>query len=227
MSMGVSQAVTRVTSRAALLATLLPASAALLAAALLATLAGCRSGDGSPAGAPGGSATAAPPTGLGGAGGHTTAARSTVLSTPRPTLSTPGAVKEASGECPYISAADFAELEGDRVGRVTVLQSRPVGCRFYFQHDPGAVVGEITVAGFATVTQAYNAMVGSATGHPEVQSEAAIGAGAVAFRTQLQGSPSWQCVFAKGTSVVTVRTRQPYPALNAFLLARAIAPKIK
>ena len=102
-----------------------------------------------------------------------------------------------------------------------------MGCRFYFQYDESAVVGEITIARFRTATEAYNAMVGSANGHPEVQSDAGIGDGSVAFRTVLQGNLTWQCVFARGTSVVTVRTRQPYPALNAFSLARAIAPTIK
>lgn len=203
--------------RAAPLTRAVPAALIVLLA-----LTGCRSG--SDSGSPAGSATAPQPTGLGvGADEQTSTARST----PRPTLSTSGGVAETPGECPYISAADFAELEGDRVGQVTVLQSRPVGCRFYLQFDPDAVVGEITVARFATATQAYNAMVGSARGRPEVQSDAAIGAGAVAFTTMLQGTQSWQCVFAKGASVVTVRTRQPYPALNAFNLARAIAPKIK
>jgi hypothetical protein len=182
----------------------------LAGAVLLIALAGCQHGS---TGA--GPASSTPvsaseqPTGLGGGGGEQTGPASTARSTPRPTLSTPGSVKEVAGSCPYISAARFADIEGDRVGRVTVLQSRPVGCRF------------------GTATEAYNAMVESAKGHPEVQSDAGIGAGAVAFRTTLQGSPTWQCVFAKGTSVVTVRTRQPYPALNAFLLAKAIAPKIK
>jgi hypothetical protein len=203
-----------------------PLAAAWLAVSA-AALAGCQPGGHStPAGTT--SAPSAQPTGLGGgAGEQTSTARSTVRSTPRPTLSTPGNVREVAGSCPYISAADFADLEGDRVGRVTVLQSRPVGCRFYFQYDDGAVVGEITIARFATATEAYNAMVGSAKGHPEVQSDAGIGDGAVAFQTVLQGSRSWQCVFAKGTSVVTVRTRQPYPALNAFQLARAVSPRIK
>ena len=203
----------------------------LAVAVLLITLAGCQHGS---TGAPPARSTpgtaSGQPTGLGGAGGEQTGPASsnpgTSLSTPRPTLSTPGNVKEVAGSCPYISAAHFADIEGDRVGRVTLLQSRPVGCRFYFQYDPAAVVGEITVARFGTATEAYNAMVGSAKGHSEVQSDAGIGAGAVAFQTPLQGSRSWQCVFAKGTSVVTVRTRQPYPALNAFLLAKAIAPKI-
>ncbi|HEY0166687.1 MAG TPA: hypothetical protein VGB75_06550 [Jatrophihabitans sp.] len=199
-----------------------------LIVALALALTGCQPGAGSGGPASPRATQAASSTGLAdGGGGERTGPASTVLSTPRPTLSTPGAVAEAPGSCPYISAADFAQLEGDRVGQVTVLQSRPAGCRFYFAFDPAVVVGEITVARFPTATQAYNAMVGSAQGHPEVQSEPGIGAGAVAFTTPLQGSPSWQCVFAKGASVVTVRTRQPYPALNAFNLARAIAPKIK
>jgi hypothetical protein len=108
-----------------------------------------------------------------------------------------------------------------------VLQSQPVGCRFYFEYEPNTLVGEIDVARYPTVTEAYNAMVRSASGHPEVQSDPAIAAGAVAFQAPLQGTRAWLCVFAKGTSVVIVRTRQPYPALNAFSLARAIAPRIK
>lgn len=202
-----------------------------LAAIVLAAPAGCRSAAGSQSSPPRPSTTPttpiAQPTGLGGGGGEQTGPPSTVHSTPRPTLSSRGTAPEVAGSCPYIGAADFADLEGSRVGRVTVLQTRPVGCRFYFQYDPDTVVGEITIARFGTATEAYNAMVGSAGGHPEVQSDAGIGDGSVAFRTLLQGNRTWQCVFAKGTSVVTVRTRQPYPALNAFSLARAIAPTIK
>ena len=198
----------------------------LAGAVLLLALAGCQQGteaDSASGASP--SAASSQPTGLGGAGGEQS-------SSPRPSLRTPattapGWVAEVPGRCPYISAADFADLEGDRVGRVTVLGSPPVGCRFYFEFDPDTVVGEITLARYGSATEAYNAMVRSAAGHPEVQSERDIGAGAVAFRTPLQGSRTWQCVFAKGTSVVTVRTRQPYPALNAFLLARAIVPRIK
>jgi hypothetical protein len=197
-----------------------------------AALTGCQH---SPGGTPGpggstpaGTATASSePTGLPGAHGEQeNMPRSTVLSTPTPTLSSPGAGKEVAGNCPYISSKAFADGEGSRVGRVTLLQTKPVGCRFYFLNDASTVVGEIDVARFATATQAYNAMVVSAKGHPEVQSDPSIGAGSVAYLTPLQGTRTWQCVFAKGTSVVTVRTRQPYPALNAFTLARAIAPKI-
>ena len=164
-------------------------------------------------------------TGLAGDGGQSSAARSTVVTTPRPSLTAPNGVPEVEGSCPYISAQDFADAEGDRVGRVTVLKSRPVGCRFYFQYDPTELVGEITVNVFRTPTEAYNAMVLSAKGHPEVQSYADLGDGAVAFQKPLQGTATWQCVFARGRSVVTVRTRQPYPALNAVNLARDIVPR--
>jgi hypothetical protein len=186
-------------------------------------LAGCRSGTAGPIAStqPAGSV----PSGLAGGGEET--GRSTVMTTPRPSLSTPNGVPEVAGTCPYISAQDFADAEGNRVGRVTVLQSKPVGCRFYFQYNPNQLVGEITVVVFRTPTEAYNAMVLSAKGHPEVQSYSDVGDGAVAFRTPLQGSPAWQCVFAKGRSVVTVRTQQPYPALNAVNLAREVAPKFK
>lgn len=167
------------------------------------------------------------PAGLGGGGGEQASApRSTIMTTPKPSLSTPHGVKEVAGTCPYISNQAFADGEGDRVGRVTVLQTKPVGCRFYFQYDSSAVIGEIDIDTFGTATEAYNAMVLSAKGHPEVQSNPSIGDGAVAFQTPLQGTNAWQAVFAKGTSVVTVRTRQPYPALNALNLAREIAPKI-
>ncbi|HET6210201.1 MAG TPA: hypothetical protein VFD94_07455 [Jatrophihabitans sp.] len=193
----------------------------VLAAGLLA---GCHPGSATPSG------SASQPAGLGGGSGEqtqpSTAPRSTILTTPRPSLSTPHGVKEVDGSCPYISSQAFANGEGDRVGRVTVLQTKPVGCRFYFQYDDSAVIGEIDLDTFATATQAYNAMVLSAKGHPEVQSDPAIGNGAVAFQRDLQGTRTWQCVFAKGTVVVTVRTRQPDPALNAFNLAREIAPKI-
>jgi len=166
--------------------------------------------------------------GLGGGGGEqSTAPRSTTMTTPEPSLGTPNGVKEVDGTCPYISDQDFADGEGDRVGRVTLLQTKPVGCRFYFQYDVNTVIGEIDVATFKTRVQAYNAMVGSAKGHPEVQSDPAIGDGAVAFQKPLQGTNAWLCVFAKGSTVVTVRTQQPYPALNALNLARTIAPRFK
>jgi len=206
-----------------------PAFAVAVLACCLTVLAGCTARSGSSGSADSGWASFVDPTAIsspsGLAGGAGETAPSTVVSTPMPSLSTPRGVREVAGNCPYISAQAFADAEGDRVGRVTVLQSRPVGCRFYFQYNPGQLVGEITVQRFGTPTEAYNAMVLSARGHPEVQSYPDVADGAVAFRTPLQGTPAWQCVFARGRSVVTVRTQQPYPALNAVNLAREIVPK--
>jgi len=191
--------------------------------------AGCTGSTGTPA-ASSGSVASSGSAGLAGGGEQSapssTGPRSTIMTTPRPSLTTAPGVREVDGSCPYISAADFAAAEGDLVGRVTVLQSRPVGCRFYFRYDPSVLVGEITVDRFGTPTEAYNAMVLSAHGHPEVQSFRDVGDGAVAFQTPLQGTDTWQCVAARGRAVVVVRTRQPYPALNAVNLAREIVPKV-
>jgi hypothetical protein len=195
---------------------------------LLATLAGCRSGSRAPAVSTSQQDSAGVlPSGLAGGGDGETGPASTIVTTPRPSLSTPNGAREVTGNCPYISAQNFADAEGDRVGRVTVLETKPVGCRFYFQYDSSQLIGEITVSVFRTPTEAYNAMVLSARGHPEVQSYPDVGDGAVAFQTPLRGSPAWQCVLAEGRSVVTVRTQQPYPALNAVNLARELVPKFK
>ncbi|MCW2542031.1 MAG: hypothetical protein JWN95_3756 [Frankiales bacterium] len=166
--------------------------------------------------------------GLGGGDGEQSspAPRSTVVTTPTPKLSNIAGT-EVAGDCPYVTTADFSLAEGDRIGRVVQLKGKPVGCRFYFAYDESAIVGEVLISVFKTPTAAFNAAVLSSHGHPEVQSDKTIGdGGAVAYRTMLQGTATWQAVFSKGTWVVTVRTRQPDPALNAFNLARVIAPKI-
>ena len=119
----------------------------------------------------------------------------------------------------------MAQIEGDRFGHSTVLTTTPVGCRFYWAYDDQAIITEITVRSYPTATDAYNAMVVSARGHPEVVSDADIGAGAVAFRAALQGVQTWECVFAKGLRMVTVHTRQPDPSFNARALARQVATR--
>lgn len=153
--------------------------------------------------------------------------RSTVITTPTPKLSTPTGGAEVDGTCPYISNADFQEFEGDRVGRVTVIETKPVGCRFYFAYDESQVIGEVTVQQFADAASATNAMILSAHGHPEVQSQTTLGDGAVAYRTVLQGEATWQCVVTIGNRDFTVRTRQTYPAKDAFNLAAAVVRTVR
>ena len=79
---------------------------------------------------------------------------------------------EVDGWCPYIKAGlnvqvdpsgnDFADLEGDRVQRVTILQAlTPVGCRFYFQHDYHPI-GDILPMTYSSPIEAHNALVETA-----------------------------------------------------------------
>ena len=79
---------------------------------------------------------------------------------------------EVDGSCPYIKAGlnieddpsgnDFADLEGNRVQRVTRLTTlKPVGCRFYFQNDYHPT-GDILPMTYPSAVEAYNAMVTTA-----------------------------------------------------------------
>jgi len=165
---------------------------------------------------------------LGGGGGEQSSApRSTIVSTPRPTLSNLAAAREVDGNCPYISATDFRDAEGDRVGRVTVLQTNPVGCRFYFAYDPSVVVGEIRLQRLGTAVEAFNAVVTAARGHPEFVDDKTIGSGSISIKLPLQGTPTWACIFAKGNLVVTAHSRQTVVGEDARNIARSIAPKLR
>jgi hypothetical protein len=137
--------------------------------------------------------------------------------------------KEIPGDCPYITAHEWAISEGNRVGRVVRLALTPVGCRFYFEYDDSVITGEITIQKFPTPTQAFNAVVTAANGHPEFVDDKTIGdGGSISIRAPLQdGELTWQCVFAKGRNVVTVHSSQNDPSDNARTLARKIAPRIK
>jgi hypothetical protein len=201
------------------------ASALTLLSALV--LAGCTGHSKAPTAQ---SSQASQPAGLGGGGGEQTSSptppRSTIVTTPRPTLSS-GAGSEIDAACPYVSNQEWANAEGNRVGRSVQLATKPVGCRFYFQYDPNQITGEITVQRLATPTQAFNAVVTASTGHPEFVDDKDIGDhGSIARRMALQGNDTWECVFSKGTLVVTVHTSQANISDNARTLARLIAPTI-
>jgi hypothetical protein len=163
---------------------------------------------------------------LAGGDGESPPARSTIITTPTPSLSRSAGATEVDGTCPYISNAAFQLAEGDLVGRVTVIKANPVGCRFYFANDETQIIGEVLVQQFADEVSAYNAMVGSSRGHPEVQSSTTIGDGAVLFRMPLQGEATWQCVLASGRRVFTVRTRQTNTSQDAANLGRAVAANV-
>ena len=151
---------------------------------------------------------------------------------------------EVLRSCPYIrggldseptSGPNVADLEGDRVGRVTVLTGyQPVGCRFYFAYSYGdtrhQAVADIEPFTLATPTAARNAMVRTAEAgsEPETEQDFVPGLVGIRYRTRFfgpDGAEDWAFVFAKGTRMVIVHTQQTTSSLNAQQLAAAIAGK--
>jgi hypothetical protein len=166
--------------------------------------------------------------GLAGGGETSVAPRSTILTTPTPTLSVGAAGSEIDRPCPYISNSDWALAEGNRVGRSVELAGSPVGCRFYFQYDDSVITGEITVERFKTPTEAFNAVVSAAKLDPGFVDDKTIGDhGSISVRLPLQGAKTWACIFSVGVDAVTVHTSQDDTSQNGRNLAREIAPKVR
>lgn len=162
---------------------------------------------------------------LAGGDGESGAPPSTIMTTPTPGLSSRTGA-EIDKPCPYASTDDFRDAEGDRTVHSVELAGTPVGCRYYFEYDPSTVIGEIRIQTFATSTEAFNAMVTAAKGHPEAYGDKTIGDGAVLLKLPLQGIDAWACVFAKGRSVITAQTRQTAVAQDAKNVAVLIEPKV-
>lgn len=147
---------------------------------------------------------------------------------------------EKAGRCPYIRAGldaepgpapTVADIEGDRVGRVTLLSGyRPTGCRFYFAYPDYQPVADILPTTFSTATQARNAMIRTAAAGSDVSTyrDFAQGLTGISYRTRFNGEDGardWAFVFAKGTVTVVVHTQQTTSSSNARYLAAAIAAK--
>ncbi|HEU5267391.1 MAG TPA: hypothetical protein VFU35_11860 [Jatrophihabitans sp.] len=147
---------------------------------------------------------------------------------------------ERAGRCPYIRAGvdaepgpapTVADIEGDRVGRVTLLAGyRPVGCRFYFAYPRYEAVADILPTTFATSAQARNAMVRTAQAGRQAQTYPNFvpGVTGISYRTTFfgpDGDQDWAFVFAKGRVMVVVHTQQTRSSSNARYLAAAVAGK--
>ncbi len=216
-----------------------------VAAAVVAGIAltACTSGSGSGSASGSGSGTSATATAsvLPGGEGDTGASPSTHVpastgkttkpSAPRTTKHTtapskPAKVREISKACPYISNNAEQIAEGKKVGRSTVLTTTPVGCRFYLAYPDYHAVAEITVKKYPTELTAFNTM--ARTGGSTAQSTPGVGDGAVLYRTsfyQPDGDRDWACIFAKGKTVVTVRTDATMSSVDARNVAVAIVGK--
>lgn len=154
---------------------------------------------------------------------------------------------ERFARCPYIrtgldqdgysSGATLANLEGDRVGRTTVLAGyTPVGCRFYFINSYGGVlheaVADILPTTFATPAAAHNALVLTAdagrSGSQQSQPHFVPGVDGIQYQTRFfgpDGDKDWAFAFARGKVLVVVHTQQSDSPLNALLVGKAIVGK--
>jgi hypothetical protein len=144
---------------------------------------------------------------------------------------------ERAKPCPYLKAGlnteptaqpNIAALEGDRVGRITVLTRRhPVGCRFYFAYSPYEAIADVLPTRFASKDAAYNAMIRTARagGEPETYKNFVKGVTGIRYRTKFygpDGKKDWAFVFAKGKVMVVVHTQQTNASLNGQAIAEAI-----
>jgi hypothetical protein len=197
-------------------------------------VAGCSShgnstaGSGSPSGSD--SPSVSQPAGLGGGGGEqsSSAPRSTILTTPTPKLSNDAGAREIDKPCPYATNDEMRNAEGDRTVHSVQLATTPVGCRYFFEYDPTVIIGEITIQKFRTSTEAFNAVVTAAKGHPELVDDKTIGdGGSITIKLPLQGVNTWACIFSRGNLTITVHSRQTVVGQDARNMARLVEGRIK
>ena len=143
----------------------------------------------------------------------------------------PGAALPAGyrdAECPYLPRQTAENLEGNRISRVAVSLTHPVGCRFYFWCCDFHATLEITPTLFPTPDAAYNAMVRTGESGRNVQPAAGLAPGVdgVLYQTQFygpDGARDWACALAVGRTLVVLRTDQSRVSLDARRVAQAIA----
>ncbi len=179
-------------------------------------------------------------------GTHTHHIKAPTNFTPKPATTVPPlppGAKPPKGEvrrtCPYIKGGldseptngpNIADLEGDRVGGVTVLpRLHPVGCRFYFSYAYEAVA-DILPRTFKTRVAARDAMIltARAGSNNEPYPNFVKGVDGIRYRTKFygpDGKRDWAFVFAKGKVMVVVHTQQTNASFNAQAIAEAIVGK--
>ncbi|HJQ03055.1 MAG TPA: hypothetical protein VJ851_15780 [Jatrophihabitans sp.] len=206
--------------------------AAGITACLLLLLAGCTSSGRRDA--PSSSVTTPPSTQSGLAGDGEQPSSATTHPSPIPTgpIVVGSVTEKVASRCPYIDTAAAADAEGNRIGTVSVLtvRGKTMGCRFRFAYGDNHYTLEITSARYADATAAYNAMVqrgragGQVTGVPGL----VPGVDAVLYRTSFyppDGNRDWACTFAKGSTMVTVKTDQTDTSQDAENVARLIVSR--
>jgi hypothetical protein len=147
-----------------------------------------------------------------------------------PVTTPPLSANETEADCPWIDSKTAEDLEGNKVGKTTVLPTDPAGCRFYFAYNLSQMVMQITTQVFADPTDAFNAMVTTAQAGTNAAAVDGIdGDGAVLYQTSFypgDGPNDWACAFTKGRLLVIVHTNQTTPSTSARNVATAIAPNM-
>jgi hypothetical protein len=137
---------------------------------------------------------------------------------------------QRAGSCPYIDTQSARNLEGNRIGPTTINSTRPIVCTFYYAYAPVRATLQIAPSVFASNVGAYNAMVLTGEAGAEVDSRRNIvpGVDAVLYRTKFygpDGGRNWACSFAKGRTMVTVRTDRTDTSYNALQIAIAVVTR--
>jgi hypothetical protein len=190
--------------------------AALLAAAGIASAAGCTAGR-----------TPPPPT--------TSVITRTVAPDATPVRTGPTRSATAPA-CPLIDRQAAADDLGMRLDRITVLRAdgRVVGCRIYALQGsplsqserlpPGSQPAlEVTLTRYRSAKSAYNAMVLAARRGTHPQQTRLHATTGVCFQTAFfpaDRGRDWACSFARGATLVLVRTVVTAPSFNAVEVTR-------
>lgn len=137
------------------------------------------------------------------------------------------------GDCPYISNADAEPAAGTHIYLSAVTQTNPVSCLFWYYSAPYYPAASIEVTSFSSAVAAHNAMVQTAAlgldaskqyPYPNFEGSGADLISYEATFTNYPGGPYWACAFAKGNTMVVIRTSQNL-SKDALNVAKLIVGK--
>ena len=172
----------------------------------------------------------------------------TVSPGPSGPISTGPVTEKQVAACPFLGIDNAKSFAGIRLDRITELSqdNAVVGCRFYpLEHPnsdcdatclaneklpPGNVAGiELLASKYASPDAAHNGYIRIAEAGTNVQQDTiAPGNIALCYQTTVWSKDDghdWACAFAKGSTVVVIRTVVTDPALNVVEIAQAVYPK--
>ena len=138
---------------------------------------------------------------------------------------------QVAADCPYLDTLTAMDIEGNRVGQTAISAAKPTACTFYYAYAP---VRPTLADHPAEVRHRYGRLQrDGADGRSRAARSTVVvasspGVDAVLYRTkfyQPDGGRNWACSFAKGTTVVTVRTDRTDTSYNALQIAKTIAGK--